>query len=144
MLTEYKIGADTTVKMGLVGRSQRFFFERDGHVFGMCLSMYEVAELVKELNRYMKWNTYHPVKWERDNVFYDMHLLEVDGKIRVQFSSVENSTLHNFQEFWFDITIAELTEWLLQIVRFKWEDAGKNNTGDETGEVETGDTNGEN
>lgn len=139
MLTEYKIGADTTVKMGLVGKSQRFFFERDGHVFGMCLSMYEVAELVKELNRYMKWNTYHPVKWERDNVFYDMNLLEVDGKVRVQFSSVENSALHNFQEFWFDITIAELTEWLLHIVRFKWEDAGKDNT-----EVETGDSNGEN
>ena len=139
MLTEYKIGADTTVKMGLVGKSQRFFFEREGHVFGMCLSMYEVAELVKELNRYMKWNTYHPVKWERDNVFYDMNLLEVDGKVRVQFSSVENSTLHNFHEFWFDLTIPELTEWLLQIVRFKWEDAGKDNTGDETG-----DTNGEN
>lgn len=139
MLTEYKIGADTTVKMGLVGKSQRFFFERDGHVFGMCLSMYEVAELVKELNRYMKWNTYHPVKWERDNVFYDMNLLEVDGKVRVKFSSVENSTLHNFHEFWFDLTIAELTEWLLQIVRFKWEDAGKDNTEDETG-----DTNGEN
>lgn len=122
MLTEYKIGESVSVEMGLIGKSQRFYFEQDGQVFGMCLSMYEVAELVKELNRYMKWNTYHPVKWEKDNVFYSMNILEVDGKVRIQFSSVENSQLHNQQDFWFDITIPELTEWLLHIVRFKWED----------------------
>ena len=122
MLTEYTIGTNTAVKMGLIGKSQRFYFERDGQIFGMCLSMYEVAELVKELNRYMKWNTYHPVKWEKDNVFYEMNLLDVGGKVRVKFSSIENSRLHNFREFWFDLTIAELTEWLLHIVRFKWED----------------------
>ena len=128
MLTEYKIG-DVNVKMGLIGKSQRFFFEQDGRVFGLCLSMYDVAEIVKELNRYMKWNTYHPVKWEKNNVFYEMNLLEVDGKVRVKFMSVSKSALHELQEFWFDITIAELTEWLLKIVRFKWEDTTESKEG---------------
>lgn len=122
MLTEYTIGDHVSVRMGLIGKSQRFYFDVDGKVFGMHLSMYEVAEIVKELNRYMKWGLYHPVRWEREKTFYTMDLFEIEGKTRIKLTSCDNSNVHNFNEVWFDITIDELNQWLLNIVRFKWED----------------------